>query len=80
MLRLTLDPHPTPRPSAPILQERLALVCQQYAAQYRGEGGVGDGASMEPPIYVFRSALMHLARITRVLSMDQVRGHGRGGG
>lgn len=56
------------RPMRAVIEERLLLVAQEFADQFAGGRGPG-----QDPVFVFRNALMHLARISRVLSMDQVR-------
>ncbi|EFJ51362.1 dynein heavy chain [Volvox carteri f. nagariensis] len=53
------------RPVRAVVEERLLAVAQEFADQLFG----GRGPSQEH-IFVFRNAVMHLARISRVLSMD----------
>ncbi len=46
-------------------------VCRPSLQEHADQFCQGRGAS-QGPVYVFRNALMHLARISRVLSMEQV--------
>lgn len=48
------------------------LTCYTPPQEHADQFCQGRGAS-QSPVYVFRNALMHLARISRVLSMEQVR-------
>lgn len=51
------------------IAERLIMLCQTAAKQYQGNHR--DDVNAHQPLYIFESAMVHLSRITRVLSMEQ---------